>query len=251
MTPKLAAAAAALLACSCTIMIPRTTVLGQTAAPMTRGTTELALSAGAVYTHEGSQSTGCTTNCSTMTYVQIPTFDGSLSTGLSETVDFNIHGGNTGLQPGLKLNLLRGDVAVAFEPQLGLGYVHAKKVSSSGSTSNSSEDDVLFAPGARLLISGSSGTYFGASYTFGYLHGSSDNETSTYSEHELLFGLGHEFVAGALRVRPEVDFLLVPKRSWGDDYSSGGYSQSTSGDYDGKSYSIGLSVTFALRTGEI
>lgn len=212
----------ALFVCNaCVYVTPRSTVLGQTAALPDPGAASLGASAGLAWAHEGPYSG---TGGSATDQVLLPNLQGSLSYGLSDLFALNVRGDSAGLHPGLTVALLRGDLALAAQPQVGIGYLHS---GGSSSAAVSDGDYVVFTAGARVLASHSSGVFGGVGYAFEVVwakaNGGYAQSEWTYQEHQLLLGVGYEAAVGPLKLRPEVAFMLVPARkvsSRGSDQSA-------------------------------
>ena len=148
--------------------------------------------------------------------VSFPSFEGNVGVGLIEMADLNVHLSSAGLQPGVKIGLLRGPVTVSVLPQVALLIVSTN--SRSGST-GSGGLSVGFLGGLKLLGSHESGFYggFGYDFQFGSLGSSistgSSGSASTVVAHNLTLNVGFELVIGHLRLRPELAIAITPSVS--------------------------------------
>jgi hypothetical protein len=224
--------------------IPRSAILGQSARAIAPDAAEIALSAGLAYYDEGSAEQGQPRSG----LVQLPNLDGNLTVGVSDLLSFNVHGGNAGIQPGLKVNLLRDDFSLAVQPQFGLGYAHEISKSSSATGSDTLTDIVLLTPGLRVFASHApTGLNLGVGYTFEYGYSKGSKSTiggDSYQEHQLVVSVGYEAKVGILRFRPELTFLVIPAKS---STAAGTLSSTTTaGDY---SWALLPTLTVALEAG--
>src|SRR6478672_5147731 len=139
---KLALAALSLsFACA----VPRSGILGMTASPLAAGGAEAAVSGGVAYPSDTPPPdirtvAGTTiTSSQTVSGFTFPAFEGNLAYGINDSISFNLHGSGAGLQPGVKINLLKGDLNVAVLPAIAIGYESFKTTTAvtSGNTTQS------------------------------------------------------------------------------------------------------------------
>ena len=98
-------------------IVPRSMTLGQLAAPVGRGATEVGVATGFIYASQtnpqfdGQDGIGdpIKTNDRTNGFT-IPAFEANLNTGFNDHVAFNVHASSAGLQPGLKLTLNKSKI---------------------------------------------------------------------------------------------------------------------------------------------
>ena len=91
-------------------LMPRSASFGQTAMPLAPGAVEVGLTPGMVF--EGSNGPpipagGNTTNVQSSRYFGLPSGEGNIGLGLSDTVGLNLHLSPAGVQPGAKLAVSR------------------------------------------------------------------------------------------------------------------------------------------------
>lgn len=211
-------------------------VLGQTAAPVGRGATEVGVFTGVLYATQSNPPTpGQTpegeaiTNQAVSRVFALPAAEANLQYGLSDLLAFNVHASSAGLQPGLKWKLNRSrDAHVALLPALAFGY---GSVGSSFFTAAADGIQHEFNPtattsftflcGAKLLFSHSSGFFAGVGYDLQVnrsLASSLRPGTTTGERQEILsITTGHQFGAslgldvdlGLVHLRPEVAFTAT------------------------------------------
>jgi hypothetical protein len=203
---------------------PRGGLQMQTADRLGSGNAEVGLGAGLAYTGASQSAGGFTANSNTL---QFPLMEANARIGLSDMFDVNVHLGAGGLEPGFKIGFTAGPLELAAMPSIGVGVYRTS--SSSGATS-SGYTVVNVQGGLHLMASLQMGGYFGVGYWFQYANYSSDGTgvggttgNSNITGHNLGFNLGWNLELGALRVRPEVGFLLL----LGAQQSSSGISQSS------------------------
>jgi hypothetical protein len=225
------------LALSAGCIVPRSMTLGQLAAPVGRGATDVGVYTGFVYASQtnpqfdgrNSINDPIKTNDRTNGFT-IPAFEANLSTGFSDHVGLNVHASSAGLQPGLKLTLNRSKVAwVALMPEVAFGYA-----SLGASTFTAGSDGVLvegsprsqtsftFLAGLKLLFSHRSGFFAGVGYDFIFNRnynaaivgggGVTDKTEIIYSTtgHQIAASIGIDITMGWLHLRPEVAFGVTP-----------------------------------------
>jgi len=232
------AAAAVMSGC----LIPRSAGFGQTGAALAPGAAEVGLSAGGIYhsfTTLQSSAAGDSALTNT-TAIGLPALEGNVQYGLTDRMGLNVHLGPAGLQPGLKLAVLRGPVAIALLPAVAIGYytTSTRSIFESGGIRTEAitqmQNNLIALAGLKLIVSHSSGAYLGLGYDFQYMVMSSPSKsgsglsTSTIRSHNLGIAGGGEFQIGLLRIRPEIAIQYSPSLvSTAPDGSSPGSSSST------------------------
>jgi hypothetical protein len=196
--------------------VPRSVIQGQTAAAIGAGGAEVGLASGiGIRRLSGSNVDN--------TSVNFPVVEGNAQAGLTDMLSFNLHLSPAGLQPGVKVTLVDGPLALAVLPQVA-GLLSTGNQSSSGGTTTTSTIYGIMG-GARLLLSHTSGPYGGVGYDLQYVTSQDNNGSSQGSatSHALTFALGFDLKAGGLRVRPELSVLYSPSNEFA---SSGGSARS-------------------------
>ena len=165
---------------------------------------------------------------------QIPAVEGNLTFGFTEKLGLNLHLSPAGIQPGLKILLLRRWVSIALMPELAFFYwSHADKtdVTKNGYTNTKTTydlDAIGVTAGTKVLVSTEFGIYGGLGYDFQYTKISSGDGNSDTSnlQHILTFGAGYEIDLGRLQLRPELTITVTPAITTkdGDGSKSGGWS---------------------------
>lgn len=225
-------------------IVPRSMTLGQMAAPVGAGATDLGVYSGVLY---ASQTTGAfqgqdslgdpQTSQDKTNGFSIPAFEANLQHGFSDHVALNVHASAAGIQPGVKLTLNKSNVAhVALLPAFGIGYA-----SVGGTTSVAGADGVLqegnprsqtsftVLAGLKLLTSvrfgrgDQSAAFFGGvgyDFLFNRNFNSSQigangteeivkNIVQTLS-HQISVSVGVDIPLGWVHLRPEVAFAVYP-----------------------------------------
>jgi hypothetical protein len=228
----------ALAGVSWACVLPRSAVLGQTAAPVGAGAAEVAVSTGLAYQiantppvnaagatcSPGTAGTTCTSS-QTQT-LQVPSFEGNAQIGFTDWLGLNLHLSSAGLQPGLKINVVSGGFNFAILPELAFGYAQQGNnttvttgTAAPKTTNGNSDYYFSFLVGAKLLASHSSGIYGGVGYDFQNLstsvvdpNGVNQGSQSEQS-HVLTVSVGWSFQAGAFSLRPELAFLFLPSNT--------------------------------------
>lgn len=211
--------------------------MGQMAAPVGRGATDVGVHTGFIYASQtnpqfpGQDGIGdpIKTNERTAGFT-IPAFEANINTGFNEHVALNVHASSAGLQPGLKLTLNKSKVAhVALMPQVAFGYA-----SLGASTFVAGEDGVLvetaprsqtsftFLGGLKFLFSHRSGFYAGVGYDFIFnrnynaaiVGATGVTEKSeiinTTTGHQIAASVGLDITLGMVHLRPEIAFAVTP-----------------------------------------
>ncbi|MDP2270967.1 MAG: hypothetical protein Q8N23_20020 [Archangium sp.] len=218
-------------------IVPRSMTMGQMAAPVGRGATDVGVHTGFIYASQtnpqfpGQDGIGdpIKTNERTAGFT-IPAFEANINTGFNEHVALNVHASSAGLQPGLKLTLNKSKVAhVALMPQVAFGYA-----SLGASTFVAGEDGVLvetaprsqtsftFLGGLKFLFSHRSGFYAGVGYDFIFnrnynaaiVGATGVTEKSeiinTTTGHQIAASVGLDITLGMVHLRPEIAFAVTP-----------------------------------------
>lgn len=216
-------------------IVPRSMTIGQMAAPVGRGATEVGVYSGFIYASqtnpqfEGRDAINdpIKTNERTAGFT-IPAFEANLNTGFNDHVALNVHASSAGLQPGLKLTLNKSKAAwVALMPQVAFGYA-----SLGGATDTAGVDGVIvagpphtgtsftFLAGLKFLFSHRSGFYAGVGYDFlfnrNYNSTTATNLTdkselvNSTTGHQISASVGIDIKLGWLHLRPEVAFAVTP-----------------------------------------
>jgi hypothetical protein len=235
MIRSLAVVVLALTGSAC--LLPRSAVLGQTAAPVGAGGAEMAVSTGLAYQIDntppvnaaGQPCPNATAVCSsTQTQtLQIPSFEGNAQIGFTDWLGLNLHVSTAGLQPGLKLNLASGTFNFAILPEVAFGYAQQGKSTTTGTSANQTTTNgntdyyFSFLVGAKLLASHSIGFYGGLGYDFQNLSTSTvDNKgfnqgSQSQQAHVLTINAGWSFHVSSFDIRPEMAVLILPSNTNG------------------------------------
>lgn len=245
-------ALAALAATGCITGNPHSMVYGRTAAPLGAGRAEVAVSPGLMF-EDLSQANQNTRGSSsqTTTAVTFPTAEGNLDYGLGDFVDVGAHLSLVGLQPDLKIAVVRGPINFAIAPEMAFGLAHASSAAQVGGSSNQSLNALTFMAGIKLLVSHESGAYAGLGYDFehtglstsdgsGSAFGSSGED---FNAHNISAAFGYS-THGRVILRPELSFVFCP--SQGVSQTSGSFSQAQPNS--NSFFVIMPSLTVALRT---
>ncbi len=223
-------------------IIPRSMVLGQMAAPVGRGATEVGVFTGVLYasqtnpTFDGRDAIGDPIRTTEKTSgFSIPAFEMNLQHGFNDNVALNLHGSSAGLQPGLKLTLNNSKVAhIALLPEIAFGYASTGSstgVSAFGAgvnegqvvdTNPNSKTSFTFLGGLKVLFSHRSGFYAGVGYDFIFNRnynaavvggvGVTDKQEIIIQTtgHQVAASVGMDIALGMVHVRPEVAFAVYP-----------------------------------------
>ncbi len=218
-------------------IVPRSMTLGQMAAPVGRGATEVGVFTGVQYasqtnpTFDGRDTNGDPLKTTERTNgFSIPAFEANLQHGFSDSVSLNVHASSAGIQPGLKLNLNQSKTAhVALMPQVAFGYS-----SLGGSVFTAPLDGVqveggqttktsfTFLGGLKFMFSHKSGFFAGVGYDFIFnrnynsaIVGSSNVSDKQEliiqtTSHQVSAALGMDIALGMVHLRPEIAFAVYP-----------------------------------------
>ena len=244
------------------ITVPRTAVLGMTAAPLGAGRTEVGLSGGLGILSESEPPT--TTNFLIFTQTDwvtrsgaSPLAEANVHHGLNDWLGLNLHVSQAGVQPGLKVTLLERVVTLGLMPEVGLGLFGGNRGqtvfqgSSRTEAAPVSELYWAFNAGGRLLLSHpASGVYGGVGYQL-QMAGVAKSQRSGAEElaststsntlHNVQAAFGWEVTYGSLRVRPELAAVITPdwtirERTGNSELGRGG----------GNGFLLFPNVTFAI-----
>jgi len=193
-------------------MTPRSMILGQTANVVGAGNAEVALSMGGSFARIGTQ-TGSTTISSTTHLFTVPEIEANAAFGMGESLDLNFHLSTAGIQPGVKIVLMRGDWNVAVMPEFAFLY--------SGNDANQQSTSRSIMLGAKLLASSPGGLYTGLGYDMRLLDRGSGNSAQTSLAHFGNVALGYEMKMGGVSLRPEIAFAIAPTFILADDPPDG------------------------------
>jgi hypothetical protein len=216
---------------------PRSLAVGQLAAPVGPGATEVSVFGGVGYASQQDPPTTTVTAAgdtvrtqATSRVLGAPMAEANVQYGFTEHLGLNVHLSPAGLEPGLKWTLTSSKVAhVALLPALGLGY---GSVAQSTLTTNPDGTLSESAPGAttsfvflgalKVLVSHRSGFFAGVGYAFFYQRSlaSLDRGTAASGDrsqvltettsHQLSASVGFDVALGPVHLRPEVAFGVYP-----------------------------------------
>ena len=169
--------AAALALCGC--LTPRSAVLGQTAAPVGPGATEVGLASGFGYQSQAAPPFLTKDPTGTKDYYaqtlargfSLPAFEANAQMGVTEMVAVNLHASSAGIQPGAKITLNRGFGQVALLPEVAFGYgSSASSTFLTGQDGRQNESsptattNLNFLGGLKVIASHRMGLYGGLGY---------------------------------------------------------------------------------------
>lgn len=216
-------------------IVPRSMTIGQLAAPVGRGATEVGVYTGFIYASQTNpQFDGrdaindpIKTN-ERIAGFTIPAFEANLNTGFSDHVALNVHASSAGLQPGLKLTLNKSKVAwVALMPQVAFGYASLGAATDTAGADgivvpgpNRTQTSFTFLGGLKFLFSHRSGFYAGVGYDFIFNRNYNSTENTSLTDksefvqsttgHQISAAVGIDIKLGWLHLRPEVAFAVTP-----------------------------------------
>lgn len=218
-------------------LIPRSMTLGQMAAPVGRGATEVGVFTGVQYAAQTNPSFttqdsggGTITNQEKRTSFALPGAEANLQYGFSDRVALNVHASPAGLQPGVKWTLNKSRIAnVALLPAVAFGYGSVGGVTYSAGADGvqhennpTSNTSFTFLGGLKFLVSHRSGFYAGVGYDFtlnrslsSYVVGTGNVqdkvETLTITTgHQISAAIGLDIAFGMVHLRPEIAFAVNP-----------------------------------------
>jgi len=203
---------------------PRSAVFGQTALTgVGRGSADIGVATGVSYTRLTSPPVqqGNTERTTSTDVVGLFTPEGNLAIGLAEILALNFHFSQIGVQPGVKIVVLRTpSVSLAVLPELGLGYYYLDSSQETVQGGTTQSQDLGGAHyfgllvGAKFIMSLSNGFYGGFAYDFQYLRQAetapTDEDVDSSDQHVLALAVGWELSVGIFHLRPELSFCLAP-----------------------------------------
>jgi hypothetical protein len=212
-------------------LTPRSVVLGQTAAPVGAGATEVGLSTGFAYQSQTAPSYWVKDSTGTVDLraeplargFSLPAFEANGQIGVSDLVAVNLHASPAGIQPGAKLTLINGFGQLALLPEIAIGYGSvANSIYQSGQDGIQKEvsptmtNSLNFLGGLKVIASHRVGVYGALGYDFQYQNsvtesviglGSSASTTRTSAstvQHNLTGAIGFDWAMGQVHLRPEL-----------------------------------------------
>jgi hypothetical protein len=223
-------------------IVPRSMVLGQMAAPVGRGATEVGVFSGVQYASQTNPTFDARNDINDPIKTtertagfSIPSFEANLQHGFNEKFALNVHASQAGIQPGLKWTLNDSKVAnVALLPAVAFGYASTGGATLTSGVVNGVSDGVqaeggnnshtsfTFLGGLKLLFSHRSGFYAGVGYDFIFNRnynaaivgavGVTDKQEIilTTTSHQISASVGIDIKLGMVRIRPEVAFAVYP-----------------------------------------
>jgi hypothetical protein len=221
---------AGVVALSAGCIVPRSAGYGYTAAPLGMGGADVGLALGGVYQQESSTNTQ-NNSTGSVRQLQIPSFEANAQLGITDQVGVNLHASQAGIQPGVKITVLRDPVVLSVIPQIGGGFVTnggsttvnvggmTTTVESNGATS------FTFLGGLHAVASLPMGVYVGLGYDFQYVSQASKDAqsgttTNAYQQaHNVGGAVGYELRIGSIALRPE---LAVPFTPLGKNQTNNG-----------------------------
>ncbi|HZN93857.1 MAG TPA: hypothetical protein VFB81_14195 [Myxococcales bacterium] len=215
---------AVVIAASAGCIVPRSAGYGFTAVPLAPGAADVGLSVGGIYQQETSapQSVGSAVTTSTSRQTQIPAFEANAQLGITDQVSLNLHASQAGIQPGVKILVVKDPVLVSVVPQIGGGFVSRGASTSTtigGGTTTAEGNGVnsfTFLGGVRAVVSLPVGLYGGLGYDFQYISQATRDAatmnvtTATSQAHNVGGAIGYELRLGGLALRPELAVLFTP-----------------------------------------
>lgn len=235
-------------------LMPRSMAIGQMASLPAAGGVEAGVTGGLGYGTDNAppQTNGGVTINSSTTNLALPLGEANLQYGITDAIAFNVHGSTAGVQPGVKIAVMKGGgLDVAVLPELGYGRISMSNTSSA-TINNATQSEVndtvesTLLVGAKVLFSAPSGVYGGLGYDYSSAtftqgkQGETPDETDTVSQN-LTLGAGYNIAWGAVSIRPELDLLYAPSVTTTDKTKDG--TTTTTG---GSGWMIFPNVTFAL-----
>jgi hypothetical protein len=240
-------------------VLPRSAILGQTAAPVGAGGAEVAASSGLAYQIDNQPPTmsGTTSTTNSTAAFWAPGFEGNAQVGFTDWLGLNVHLSEAGLQPGIKLNILSGNFNLAVLPEFAIGYASlaASTTVTTGSTSNTTNGNTMyyfsFLVGGKILFSHSVGLYGGIGYDYQSLTTSTVDNTGTnrgnasQQANVISAALGWSFQFGSFALRPELAMLILPANT-----NASGVGNTSTSLGGGSSFLFFPNLTFAVATGK-
>jgi hypothetical protein len=218
-------------------IVPRSMTIGQMAAPVGRGATDVGVHTGFIYASQtnpqftGQDAIGDPLKTEEKTNgFSIPMFEANINHGFNDHVALNVHASSAGLQPGLKLTLNKSKKAhIALMPQVAFGYASLGASTFAGGaegvlveTAPRSQTSFTFLGGLKVLFSHRSGFYAGVGYDFIFnrnfnsaiLGGGNVTDKqeiiNSTTGHQISASIGLDIALGMVHLRPEVAFAVTP-----------------------------------------
>lgn len=178
-------------------------MVGQTAAMPRVGGAEVGMSVGVGY--QSIDEEGNETGGDAETALSVPAYEGNVQYGLSDSTAFNLHVSNAGLEPGVKIGLVRGPgLKVAVLPSFAVGRFSAD----SGDGDEITYTSVL--AGARVLASTEAGLYGAIGYSFQRITATEEGDDDRLDSHNIALAVGGDMRSGGLIIRPELAVIYAP-----------------------------------------
>jgi hypothetical protein len=223
------------LASAC--VLPRSIMLGQTAAPVGNGATEVGVFGGILYLNQTNPPFFTTDDVGEPVSNQpqgrvfgAPSAEANIQHGFSDRFALNVHLSPAGIQPGVKWNINDSKIAhLALLPAFALGYAsYGGTTFSAGADGIQSQVDpnavtaFSFLVGLKLLFSHQNGFFAGLGYDFSLNRslktgvigtGNVKDPTETlavYYGHQVAASIGLDVKLGMVHIRPEVAFAFLP-----------------------------------------
>lgn len=218
-------------------IVPRSMVVGQMAAPVGRGATDVGVFTGVSYASQTNPAFESVNSTNDPITVQertagfaAPNFEANLQYGFNENVGLNVHASSAGIQPGVKFTVNNSKVAnFAILPEVAVGYGSTRGLNLVAGADGLQQEmnpatktSFTFLGGLKALVSHKSGFYAGVSYDFmfnrqyssaavGTANTTDQTEavTSTIA-HQIAVGIGIDITLGMVHLRPEVDVAFYP-----------------------------------------
>ena len=189
-----------LLCCACATS--RTLGVGDVVGPLGAGQTAIGVAAGAV----GAITIASPANLDASGVSGAaagPLVEGSVGHALTDWLTVDVHGGSSGVEPGLRLTRRLGGLALDAQPFVGFALRRDADSSQAGSPTT----ELIWAPGIKLQLSTVTGGFIALSYTQQrlLLLGSAGATV----EHDAGLVAGWSFHLKAVTLRPEVAVMYA------------------------------------------
>jgi hypothetical protein len=259
---------AALALTSC--VVPRSMAVGQMAAPVGPGATEVGVFGGVLFASQLNPpySTGAEGVWSQDRHQDFaaPGAEANIQYGFDNQLGLNLHASSAGLQPGLKWTLNRSRVAhVALLPAVAMGYAsHAHSTFTAGAdgivTENSpgSVTSFTFLAGLKFLVSHRSGFFAGVGYDLVFNRsldtsniGASTDRTEVTTQtlaHQISVSVGVDLAMGLVHIKPELALAVYPAVSSSITTRLPTAAETTVGAWGGFGWAIFPGITLSVAT---
>lgn len=218
-------------------VMPRSMVVGQMAAPVGRGATEVGVFTGLQYAaqtdppYQTSDAAGAPiTNQQTRRAFALPQAEANIQYGFDEHFALNVHGSSAGVQPGLKWTINKSRHAhVALLPAVAFGFARQDGVTLAAGVDGVQHENhptsltsFTFLGGLKVLVSHRSGFFAAVGYDFVFNRSLSAQVIGTgnvqdryealtqLTAHQLSASVGLDIPLGMVRLRPEIAFAVTP-----------------------------------------